>query len=172
MSSFLEARNANLKKQKENDEHNKKSPLAALRVGVKCTLPVAMSQQQSQQSVQAEAEFLDKLTAYHAERGYVPRPWLTSLLSLTRCSTRTILEPQPRVNGKQINLYKLFNDVVERGGYDVVSAEKLAWRKIGHEFGLGSANAAAYAFLLKSVYYNNLAYVQAGHSHLRILIPV
>ena len=84
-----------------------------------------------------------------------------ALLSLTRFSTRTILEPQPRVNGKQINLLKLFNDVVERGGYDAVSAEKLAWRKLGHEFGLGSSNVAAYAFLLKTVYYNNLAYVLA-----------
>ena len=129
-----------------------------------------MTQQPSQRSVQSEADFLDKLTAFHAERGYVSRPWLTPLLSLTRFSTRTILEPQPRVNGKQINLLKLFSDVVERGGYDAVSAEKLAWRKLGHEFGLGSSNVAAYAFLLKSVYYNNLAYVQAGYSRLHILI--
>ena len=136
------------------------------------TLLVAMSQSPGQRSLQAEAEFLDKLTAYHAQRGYVPRPGLTSLLLLTRFSPRTVLEPQPRVNGKQINLHKLFNDVVERGGYDAVSAEKLAWRKIGHGFGLGSSNAAAYAFLLKSVYKNNLAYVQAGHSHLHILRPV
>lgn len=64
------------------------------------------------------------------------------------------------MNGKQINLQKLFDAVVERGGYDVVSAEKLAWRKVGQEFGLGSSNAAAYAFALKTVYYKNLAYVR------------
>lgn len=49
--------------------------------------------------------------------------------------------------------------VTSRGGYDAISAEKLAWRKVGQEFNLGSANAAAYAFALKTVYYKNLAWV-------------
>jgi len=47
--------------------------------------------------------------------------------------------------------------VTERGGYDTVSAEKLAWRKVGNEFNLGTANAAAYAFAVKTTYYKNLA---------------
>ena len=76
---------------------------------------------------------------------------------------RTYLDIHPRVNGKPINLKKLFDIVTERAGYDVVSAEKLAWRRVGQEFGLGSNNAAAYAFALKTVYYKNLAYVCNMH---------
>ena len=48
--------------------------------------------------------------------------------------------------------------VGHRGGYDAVSSEKLAWRKVGQEFNLGQTNTAAYAFALKTVYYKNLAY--------------
>ena len=62
-----------------------------------------------------------------------------------------------RVAGRHIDLHRLFKVVNARGGYDAISAEKLAWRKLGHEFGLGTANAAAYAFALKTTYYKNLA---------------
>ena len=62
-----------------------------------------------------------------------------------------------RVNGKHIDLFKLWNVVTSRGGYDVISGEKLAWRKVGIDFNLGNANAAAYAFALKTTYYKNLA---------------
>ena len=72
---------------------------------------------------------------------------------------RTSLDLTPRVNGKQIDLFKLFKVVKARGGYDAVSAEKLAWRKAGTEFNLGGSNQAAYAFALKTVYYKNLACV-------------
>ena len=63
------------------------------------------------------------------------------------------------MNGKHIDLFKLFDVVGVRGGYDVVSSEKLAWRKVGQEFNLGQTNTAAYAFALKTVYYKNLACV-------------
>ena len=66
---------------------------------------------------------------------------------------------QARVNTKHIDLYKLWNVIKSRGGYDAVSAEKLAWRKVGLEFNLGTANAAAYAFALKTTYYKSLAWV-------------
>ena len=69
----------------------------------------------------------------------------------------TTLDPNARVNGKHIDLFKLFEVVTQRGGYDVVSSEKLAWRKVGQEFNLGQTNTAAYAFALKTVYYKNLA---------------
>jgi chromatin structure-remodeling complex subunit RSC9 len=61
------------------------------------------------------------------------------------------------VNGRQIDLHKLFSLVVEHGGYDQFTSEKLAWRKVGQEFNLGQTNTAAYAFALKGVYYQNLA---------------
>ena len=78
----------------------------------------------------------------------------------TKCMltiARTPLDLQARVNGKHIDLFKFWNIVTSKGGYDAISAEKLAWRKVGQEFNLGSANAAAYAFALKTVYYKNLA---------------
>lgn len=62
-----------------------------------------------------------------------------------------------RVAGKHIELFALYEVVTRRGGYDAVSAEKLAWRKIGGDFQLGVTNAASYAFALKSAYYKNLA---------------
>lgn len=71
----------------------------------------------------------------------------------------TNLDTTARVNGKHIDLFKLFDVVASRGGYDVVSSEKLAWRKVGQEFNLGQTNTAAYAFALKTVYYKNLACV-------------
>ena len=74
---------------------------------------------------------------------------------------RTILDVQARVNGKHIDLLKLWKVVTGRGGYDAVSREKLAWRSVGHEFELGATNAAAYAFALKTVYYKNLASVDS-----------
>ncbi len=40
-----------------------------------------------------------------------------------------------------------------------MTAEKLAWRRVGNDFNLGAANAAAYAFALKTLYYKNLALV-------------
>lgn len=69
----------------------------------------------------------------------------------------TNLDKAPRVNGKQIDLWKLFYVIRDRGGYDHVSAQKLEWRRVGHEFGLGPTNGAAYAFSLKSVFYKYLA---------------
>lgn len=76
------------------------------------------------------------------------------------------------MNGKHIDLYKLWNAVIARGGYDVVSQEKLAWRKVGQEFNLGATNAAAYAFALKTVYYKNLALVLGVMSELAEMLMV
>lgn len=70
---------------------------------------------------------------------------------------RLTVDFNTRVAGRHIDLYRLFKVVTGRGGYDAISAEKLAWRKLGQEFGLGNANAAAYAFALKTTYYKNLA---------------
>ncbi|EKD13911.1 uncharacterized protein L3040_005477 [Drepanopeziza brunnea f. sp. 'multigermtubi'] len=83
-------------------------------------------------------EFIQKLVAFHEKRG-------------------TNLETAPKVGSKYINLLHLFNTVVERGGYDKLSDEKLAWRKLGHDFSLGTVHAPAVAFTLKSAYYKNLA---------------
>ncbi len=70
---------------------------------------------------------------------------------------RTNLDPEPRVGTRHVDLLRLFKAVVERGGYDVVSVEKLMWRKLGQDFALGTTNLAALAFSLKTCYYKNLA---------------
>ncbi|KAL8904254.1 MAG: hypothetical protein Q9171_007117, partial [Xanthocarpia ochracea] len=90
-------------------------------------------------SLQLDSDiFLKRLAAFHQQRG-------------------TTLETAPRVNNKSIDLQKLYQVVADFGGYDQVSRAKLEWRKVGQTFGLGSTNAAAYAFALKTVYYKNLA---------------
>ncbi|KAI9818792.1 MAG: Chromatin structure-remodeling complex protein rsc9 [Pycnora praestabilis] len=82
--------------------------------------------------------FMEDLAAYHEKRG-------------------TTLDREPRVGSRRVDLLKLYNAVVARGGYDSVSVEKLAWRKLGQEFSLGTTNLPALAFNLKSTYYKNLA---------------
>jgi chromatin structure-remodeling complex subunit RSC9 len=91
-------------------------------------------------------EFLAKLAAYHEKRG-------------------TLFDPRPRVGNKNINLLALFNVVNGHGGYDKVSDEKLLWRKLGQEFNLGTANAPAAAFALKSAYYKYLAAYEISTIH-------
>lgn len=84
------------------------------------------------------AEFVEKLKAYHEKRG-------------------THFDPEPRVGAKNVDLLLLYNMVIERGGYDKVSDEKLAWRKLGADFNVGQNNLPALAFQLKTVYYKYLA---------------
>ncbi len=91
-------------------------------------------------------EFIQKLTAFHEKRG-------------------THLEVAPKVGAKRLDLLHLYNVVVARGGYDKVSDEKLAWRKLGAEFNLGANNLPALAFSLKTVYYKNLAAYEIVHVH-------
>ncbi|RDL37043.1 ARID-like protein [Venustampulla echinocandica] len=91
-------------------------------------------------------QFIEKLAVYHEKRG-------------------TEFVREPKVGSRQIDLLKLFNIVMERGGYDKVSDEKLAWRKLGQDFNLGSPNLPALAFALKSVYYKNLAAYEISTVH-------
>ncbi|KAK0121168.1 Chromatin structure-remodeling complex protein rsc9 [Cadophora gregata f. sp. sojae] len=100
--------------------------------------PSQTAREPSIPSTSEYAEFIRKLAAYHEKRG-------------------TNFEPEPKVANRRIDLLHLFNLVVDRGGYDKVSDEKLAWRKLAGEFHLGNANLPAYAFTLKSAYYKNLA---------------
>ncbi|KAL2069518.1 hypothetical protein VTL71DRAFT_14197 [Oculimacula yallundae] len=91
-------------------------------------------------------QFIEKLAAYHEKRG-------------------TNLDPEPKVANRRIDLLQLFKLVVERGGYDKVSDEKLAWRKVAAEFNLGNVNLPAYAFTVKSAYYRNLAAYEISTVH-------
>jgi chromatin structure-remodeling complex subunit RSC9 len=58
---------------------------------------------------------------------------------------------------------RLYKRVNEEGGYDRVSDtknNKLAWRKIATEFLPKSSSITTQAFLVKTAYYKNLAYVK------------
>jgi chromatin structure-remodeling complex subunit RSC9 len=75
---------------------------------------------------------------------------------------RTVLDREPKVGSRQIDLLRLYKRVNEEGGYDRVSdtkGNKLAWRKIASEFLPKSPSITTQAFLVKSAYYKNLAYV-------------
>ncbi|GAB0137402.1 hypothetical protein EsDP_00005667 [Epichloe bromicola] len=83
-------------------------------------------------------EFMTKLKEFHEKRG-------------------TVLDPEPKVGLIFLDLYKTFNHIVASGGYDKVSEEKLAWRRMAAELGLHSNNEASTAFSLKEKFYKNLA---------------
>ena len=88
-------------------------------------------------------EFIAKLREYHAKRG-------------------TSFDPEPKVGQRRVDLLKLWNEVIANGGYDKVSNNRLmplAWKNIGGVLGLDKAtHPTALAFMLKTVFYRNLAY--------------
>jgi chromatin structure-remodeling complex subunit RSC9 len=83
-------------------------------------------------------DFMRRLRDFHIERG-------------------TALDSEPKVGSTHLDLFKVFNHVVAQGGYDKISEEKLAWRRIAHELGIHSHNEASTAFALKEKFYKNLA---------------
>lgn len=89
-----------------------------------------------------------------ARVGAIPLP---NKISHTDVLERTTLDPNPKVAGRPIDLENLYAHVKNLGGYDVISAKKKGWREVALVFGIGNANAAAYAHALKTLYYKNLA---------------
>lgn len=83
-------------------------------------------------------EFLEQLRAFHEARG-------------------THFEAEPKVGTTHVDLLKTFKHIVENGGYDKVTDEKLAWRKMAAGLGLYSNNEASTAFQLKLMFYKFLA---------------
>lgn len=83
-------------------------------------------------------DFIARLREYHTKRG-------------------TSFDPEPKVGPTNLDLLKVFNHIVANGGYDKVSEEKLAWRRMASELGLFSNNEASTAFALKEKFYKNLA---------------
>ena len=83
-------------------------------------------------------QFIEKLTEYHKGRG-------------------TNFEPEPKIGYCHVDLFRLFNHVVENGGYDKISAEKLAWRKVTEELHIPAGNIAQTSFQVKSCFYKYLA---------------
>lgn len=99
-------------------------------------------------------EFIKKLTAYHIERG-----------------TTDIYEPEPKVGTTHVDLLRTYKLIMENGGYDKVSDEKLMWRKMASILGLFSHNEASTAFNLKTVFYRNLAAYEITTFHGKVPPP-
>ncbi|CAI6315606.1 unnamed protein product [Periconia digitata] len=96
-------------------------------------------------------EFLDELEKYHESRG-------------------TILDREPKIGSRHIDLLRLYKRVNDEGGYDKVSdtkGNKLAWRRLAGEFLPGSPNLTTQAFLVKTAYYKNLAAYEIVNVHKR-----
>ena len=75
---------------------------------------------------------------------------------------RTVLDREPKIGSRHIDLHRLYKRVVEEGGYDKVSdtkGNKLAWRRLAGEFLPGSPHLTTQAFIVKTIYYKNLACV-------------
>lgn len=87
--------------------------------------------------------------------------------ALTRWPCRTTLETEPKIGVRHVDLFKLYQRVVDEGGYDLVSdtkAKPLMWRKFAEEFIGKNQYTAAQAFQIKNVYYKNLvAYEISTH---------
>lgn len=91
-------------------------------------------------------DFINRLREYHLKRG-------------------TPFDPEPRVGAMHLDLLKVFNHIIANGGYDKVSEEKLAWRRMASELGIYSNNEASTAFSLKEKFYKNLAAFEISTIH-------
>lgn len=87
---------------------------------------------------------------------------ITHQLIILTIHYSTVLEREPKIGTRHLDLYRLYLRVCEEGGYDLVSdtkAKPLMWRTIAGDFLGKSPHLAAQAFMVKSAYYRNLVYV-------------
>ncbi|KAF1938818.1 hypothetical protein EJ02DRAFT_425406 [Clathrospora elynae] len=105
----------------------------------------------SVERTQEHDEFIETLALYHEKRG-------------------TVLDREPKVGNRTIDLLRLYKRVTAEGGYDKVSDtknNKLAWRRIASEFLPKSPSITTQAFLVKTAYYKNLAAYEISTIHKR-----
>ncbi|KAK5956866.1 Chromatin structure-remodeling complex protein rsc9 [Knufia fluminis] len=88
--------------------------------------------------IEDEEGFLDDVERYMKQRG-VP------------------FDRDGKVAGRPVPLHRLYRDVVERGGYDAVTATRMLWREIAATFNLPKQHDGAMSYQLKQLYYKNLA---------------
>ncbi|ODV88593.1 hypothetical protein CANCADRAFT_45105 [Tortispora caseinolytica NRRL Y-17796] len=69
----------------------------------------------------------------------------------------TYFTPEPELNKIKINLLNLYKKVMQEGGYDVISETKGGWRDFVTANNLQGTNANTSGYLLKTIYYKNLA---------------
>lgn len=109
------------------------------------------------------------------------------------CGDRTTLTPEPELGRKKLDLLKLYKKVTEAGGYDFCTTEKGqsssyqtpsiskcclsltfppsstlgVWRDLAQSYKLAANNTNA-GYLLKTIYYKNLAYAPEGNEMMGI----
>jgi chromatin structure-remodeling complex subunit RSC9 len=67
---------------------------------------------------------------------------------------------EPALGPRRISLLKLYKRIIAMGGYDMVSDTPMMWKKIAAEYNVPPmSNAGMPGYLLKTMYYKNLAYV-------------
>ena len=88
--------------------------------------------------IEDEEEFLSDVEEYMKQRG-VP------------------FDREGKVAGRPAPLHRLYQIVIERGGYDAVSDTRMAWREICTHFSFPKQHDGAMSYQLKQLYYKNLA---------------
>ena len=76
---------------------------------------------------------------------------------MTDSRQRVPFDRNPKIGGRPIPLLKLYKVVMDSGGYDKLSAERMQWRALVRHFGFNHSAEGAMTFQLKTVYYKNLA---------------
>lgn len=85
--------------------------------------------------------FIADLKAYHKDRG-------TTLQN----------NGEPALGPRRLDLLKLYRKILAKGGYDAVSDQGMAWRRIADEYNIPPmSNAGMPGYLLKTIYYKCLA---------------
>ena len=78
--------------------------------------------------IQDEEEFLDDVAAFpRGKRVSIPRDVCLEQHSQYR---RTNFDREGKLSGRPMSLHKLYKMVIERGGYDRLSKERMAWRAL------------------------------------------
>ena len=97
-------------------------------------------------------KFIQELQQFHESKGYI-----LSMLYIKQCLTpqnRTRLVAEPVLGGRRLDLYKIFQVVVDAGGFDEVTKNR-GWKQVGNLFNFRSTCTNS-AYILKGVYIRNL----------------
>lgn len=70
------------------------------------------------------------------------------------CLNSTTLQAEPVLGGRRLDLYKIFQVVVNSGGFDEVTKNR-GWKQVGDIFQFPSTCTNS-AYILKGVYIRNL----------------
>jgi hypothetical protein len=67
-------------------------------------------------------KFMKDLKAFHDQKGYLHTLDCNLTLNLINLFIRTLLQPEPVLGGKRLDLLRIYKIVLEAGGYEKVSS--------------------------------------------------